>query len=513
MRRRAVVVLLLLATACAPGEQSGATNTETSTTLTAFTSVTTTTTVRAPTTTTVAEEPTTTMRRPVILDYSPTVSDIGALAFLASHPSLELIGVTLPGTGESHCEPGVAHTRGVLTMLGLGDLPVACGPEEPLSGFNAFPTSWRVASDSMGLPVASPNETASAPDLIARLVASSPAPVDLIAVGPLTNVALALRADPDLVDGLAGITIMGGAVDVPGNVVRNDVAEWNIWVDPTAAGVVFSAGVPVTLVPLDATNHLPSGRIFYESLDAAATTPAASLVRDVWSDNTAWIDNRDGFFYFWDELAAAVLVDESIVTFEERSLVVDDEERETKGWTREDSAGNPVRVAVSADRLGFEQLFLDTLTGGSADLGYVTPTDDELDYLEALVGIEGSATAAMDAIFAEAEDALPATTDDEQAFLEIVAVVLPAIFDGPWQVRLEALNGLDVPDRLRRAHESYVAALQDFADAEATALEALGEGDFEAFAALLGRLATACGELQTEADLRLVVVSFQCPEA
>ncbi|MFQ5558807.1 MAG: hypothetical protein ACE5GB_15035, partial [Acidimicrobiales bacterium] len=57
-------------------------------------------------------------RRPVILDYSPTVSDLGALAFLASHPGLRLVGVTLPGTGESHCGPGIAHTRGVLEDLG-----------------------------------------------------------------------------------------------------------------------------------------------------------------------------------------------------------------------------------------------------------------------------------------------------------------------------------------------------------------------------------------------------------
>lgn len=505
----ALAVLAVLAVSCAPAEPgSGPASSTTSRPTTTSAQVETT----ATTSSTTTGAPVSTQRA-VILDYSPTVSDLGALAFLASHPDLELIGVTLPGTGESHCEPGVAHTRGVLTALGLGDVPVACGPEEPITGFNAFPTSWRLASDAMDLPVGSPNETLSAPDLLSRLVESSPTPVELVAVGPLTNLAVALRSDPDLVDGLAGITIMGGAVDVPGNVFRNGVGEWNIWVDPTAAGVVFASGAPITLVPLDATNHLPSSRIFYESLDASATTPAAELVRDVWSDNGDWIDNRDGFFYFWDELAAAVLIDETIVTFEERSLVVDDLDRETKGWTREDPAGSVVRVAVAADRRSFEQLFLDTLTGGAAALGYITPTDDELGYLEALAEIEITTAAAIDALFEEAAEQLDGSIDDEDSFLDVVAVALPAIFAGPWQDRLATLNGLDVPPGLRSAHESYLVALGDFAAARSLALEALGGGDFEAFAALFAPVATSCLQLQAEIDVRLVPLSLECPEA
>jgi inosine-uridine nucleoside N-ribohydrolase len=505
MRMTISVALAVLAVSCAPGETSSAPSTTTTVSAPAPS-----TTASPATTSTTTAAPQVSPRRPVVLDYSPTVSDLGALAFLASHPDLELIGVTLPGTGESHCEPGVAHTRGVLTALGLGDVPVACGPEEPVTGFNAFPTSWRVASDEMDLPEAPPNEFDSAQDLIGRLVDSATRPVELVAVGPLTNVALALQSDPSLVEGLAGITIMGGAVDVPGNVFRNDVAEWNIWVDPTAAGVVLASGAPVTLIPLDATNHLPSGRVFYESLDDAAATPAAELVRDAWAANGDWIDNRDGFFYFWDELAAAVLIDESIVTFEERSLVVDDEERETKGWTREDPEGSPVRVAVSADRLGFEQLFLDTLVGEAAQLGYVTPTDDELGYLETLADIEATAAAAMDAIFAEA--AADVAVDEEETFLQVVALALPAIFAGPWEDRLDSLDGLDVPVGLRSVHVAYVAALREFAAAEIAASRALGSGDFEAFAALFGPVSVACTRLQAEADIRLVPLSLGCPE-
>ena len=190
-----------------------------------------------PATTRLTQPPVVDTRRPVILDYSPTVSDLGALVFLASHPDLRLIGVTLPGTGESHCEPGVSHTRGVLEQLGKGEVPVVCGPEDPVTGFNAFPTSWRIQSDEIGLPEATPNEKRTAPELISDLVRGETTAVEIVAVAPLTNLAVALRDDPGLAEMIAGITIMGGAVEVPGNVFRNEVGEWNIWVDPTAAGM------------------------------------------------------------------------------------------------------------------------------------------------------------------------------------------------------------------------------------------------------------------------------------
>ncbi len=372
-------------------------------------------------------------RRPVIFDYSPTVSDLGALAFLAAHPNLRLIAVTLPGTGESYCESGVARTRGVLTQLGLDDVPVACGPSEPLTGFHAFPTSWRVQSSEMDLPEVEPIETRSAVELIVDLVRSSDTPVEILAVGPLTNLALALEADPGIATDLAAITIMGGAVDVPGNVFRNDVAEWNIWVDPTAAGVVFASGAPVTLIPLDATNYLPTSPVFFAALEEGARAAAADLVLDVWRARPDWYENRDGFFYFWDELAAAVLIDESLVTFETRNLVVDDDLRGTKGWTREDPAGSPVRVALTADRLAFETLFLETIVGGPTDLGYLQATGDEVAYFGTIVEINMAFDAALEELLAATAAELGFSQDSlsDEEFLMVLGATLPEILDGP----------------------------------------------------------------------------------
>jgi hypothetical protein len=359
----------------------------------------------------------------------------------------------------------------------------------------------------MDLPEAAPNETRSAPELLASLIASAETPIEVVAVGPLTNLALALEADSSLVDGLAGITIMGGAVDVPGNVMRNEVAEWNIWVDPTAAGVVFASGAPVTLVPLDATNNLPTSRIFWESLDHVAQTPAATIVRDVWANSGVWIDNPGGF-YFWDELAAATLVDESLVTFETRRLVVDDETRENKGWTREDPTGTAVRVATSANRLAFEQLFLDTIVGSPAELGYIDPTLDEVEYLTSLAQIEKTATEGLDLIFEQAAAEVGSFEGDD--FFEVIAASVPAVFAGPWVDRMQALTELDVPASLVALHDAYLDVLVAVDGAQTEFAGLLESNDLEALELYLDPVLDACLRLQRAVDERLLDVHLGC---
>ena len=305
----------------------------------------------------------------VILDFSPTVSDMGALAFLATHPDVFLMAVTLAGTGETACEPGVAMTLGVLTFLGREDVPVACGQPDPIDGQNAFPDSWRLSPSDLGVQLGVPTDQRSASELIIELVRASPLPVDIVAVGPLTNLAVAFAVDPELPSMVGGITIMGGAIDVPGT-AGNELAEWNIWVDPVAASDVIRSGSPITLVPLDVTNRVPTGSVFFEALDQHSDAAAARFIRDLWLAQGEWAANRDGYYYFWDELAAAFLVDESLFTTVTRSLTVEISDPLAQGRTLPDATGSPVRVVTAVRRLAFEQLLLETLVGGPAELDY-----------------------------------------------------------------------------------------------------------------------------------------------
>src|SRR6185503_19334702 len=123
----------------------------------------------------------------------------------------------------------------------------------------------------------------SAVAVITRHLQSAEAPLVVVALGPLTNLAEALLATPQLASKIAMINIMGGALEVEGNLremirIDNPYAEWNTYIDPYAADVVFRSGAPITLVPLDATNQVPLTPEYYARLGAEAVTPAARFV-------------------------------------------------------------------------------------------------------------------------------------------------------------------------------------------------------------------------------------------
>jgi pyrimidine-specific ribonucleoside hydrolase len=210
-----------------------------------------------------------------------------------------------------------------------------------------------------------PATTSSAVELLIASIQSSPEKISLLTLGPLTNVAEALQAAPSLTSSVEMIYVMGGAVEVAGNVgasgvgIENDVAEWNMYVDPHAAAIVVGAGAPVTLIPLDATNHAPVTLDFYHRLQRDHATPEAAFVYDMLTRQRDFIES--GGYYFWDPLAAAILTDESLATIETRRLTVVEAEGPESGRTQIGENGAAVRVAVSADGARFEQIFLDAL--------------------------------------------------------------------------------------------------------------------------------------------------------
>jgi inosine-uridine nucleoside N-ribohydrolase len=294
-----------------------------------------------------------------------------AILYLLQRPDVSIKAITVSGSGETHCEPGIQHARGLVALGGGGDIPVACGREKPLQGSHTFPKSWREAADSLlGLSLPQTATSASkqtAVELLTSAIQSSPEKVVLLTLGPLTNVAEALQTTPSLVNNLKMIYIMGGAVDVPGNIaisgvgIDNKVAEWNIYVDPHAANVVFKSGAPVTLVPLDATIHALLTASFYERIKDTHSSPEATFVFDLLTKNYGMIES--GQYYFWDPLSAAISSDESLATYQTMNLAVVEEEGPESGRIIKSTSNGSVRVAVHADGPRFEQIFLQTLNG------------------------------------------------------------------------------------------------------------------------------------------------------
>jgi inosine-uridine nucleoside N-ribohydrolase len=293
-----------------------------------------------------------------------------AILYLLGRSDVDVKAITVAGTGEARCPAGTRNALDLVALAGRPAVPVACGRETPLAGDHAFPTEWRDRVDrllGLTLPENSGQVSGeSAVELLIRIIRGSPRKVHLVALGPLTNVAEALQAEPALAENLEMITVMGGAVRVAGNVgpssdIENDVAEWNIYVDPQAAAEVFRSGAPVTLVPLDATNHVPLSMDFYRRLQRDRTTSVAEFAYRVLAAQEENV--RSGFYYFWDPLAAALATEAGLGTFEEVPVVVVEEEGAESGRTLESEGGSIIRVAMTADRERFETLFLDAVNG------------------------------------------------------------------------------------------------------------------------------------------------------
>lgn len=304
---------------------------------------------------------------PVIVDGDFGPDDMMALLYLTQEPEVHIAAVTVTGTGLAHCPEGAENAAAVLAHLGREDIPVACGEQETLGDGNAFPEEWRQGADGLaaqlGLPASDLDPGTDAVALIVETITSSPEPVRLLALGPLTNLALALGASPEVAGNIEHLYIMGGALDVPGSVPPYMTAEWNIWVDPRAASEVLQSGVPITLVTLDATNDVPATRFFYEALEAQGKSAASALLYRYLSANQGILEG--GTYFFWDPLAAVTLVHPDVVHTESRSVAVVESPGSDEGATVESDDGVQVEVAVGADRSRFEQLFLTALNDGT----------------------------------------------------------------------------------------------------------------------------------------------------
>lgn len=312
----------------------------------------------------------------LVVDTDLAPDDLVALAFLLSSPDVDVRAVTVSGTGEVRCPAGLAVARGLLALTGDNDVPVACGRTTPLDGDREFPQGWRDAADDgwgLGLPpVTSPPTERSAVDVLIDVLEQGPATV--VTLGPATNLAEVLRASPELVDHVESIVMMGGAVDVPGNVFdegpQPPVAEWNFYVDPTAAAEVLASGAPIRLVGLDATNLVPVSGDLIDLLRVNSHTPAASFVL------TALLNNPqvyEGGAYFWDPLAAASVLDLDVLSFDETPLSVVVGEDPEAGRTRRADGGILVDVGVDVDTSAFELLLVRTLDGVPRDAAPTAP--------------------------------------------------------------------------------------------------------------------------------------------
>ena len=315
---------------------------------------------------------------PVVVDTDGGSDDAMALLYLLQRSDIAVLGITVSGTGIVHCDPGVANVAGLVELAAPGaDIPIACGAEQPLAGDRAFPDVWREQADGRygGIFPAgtTPGSPVSATDVLASVVDSSAQPVTVLTLGPLTNLAAAITARPDLVSHIAEVVVMGGAFDVGGNVALDDEpaaasAEWNIYVDPAAAQVVLDSDAAVTFVPLD--SQVPIDLFDVRALGRQATTPAGRAVARLLASSPFFLSDQ---FALWDPLAAAAVADPGAFSFSSRAahvLLSGPESGRTVSGT-----GRPVRLARPTERETFLTAFLGTLAGLGRPLEISTDPD------------------------------------------------------------------------------------------------------------------------------------------
>lgn len=222
----------------------------------------------------------------VIFDTDPGVDDALALLYLHKHAQIDLIGVTTT-FGNASVE-STTHNALYLKQAWGFAAPVARGAGGPLQP-EATPEAWPVhihGHNGLGnYPMPAELDVAAdarpAHQLIIDLVRAHPGEVTLVAVGRMTNLALALRQAPDIAGLVRGVVLMGGAFHVNGNITP--AAEANIWGDAEAADVVFTTDWPVTAIGLDVTTRVEMNRDGLDTL-AALGGADAELVRALSQD-------------------------------------------------------------------------------------------------------------------------------------------------------------------------------------------------------------------------------------
>jgi purine nucleosidase len=288
-------------------------------------------------------------RIPLVLDVDTGTDDALALAYAIASPEIELVAITTVA-GNVDVEKTTANTLSVLDWLGAGDVSVHRGASRPLVrphrdaiyfhdegglGGARLPTSTRSIGPDRG------------PAALIRLARQRPGELTLVALGPLTNLAIALNVEPRLPELLKSVVIMGGAYSVPGN--TTPTAEFNILVDPEAANQVFAASFPtLTAVGLDVTEQVALTRDDWNAVNTGSSLPrTATLLREVGGSAFSKL-GRDQFALH-DPLSVAVAIDPSLIVVRELAIAVDTVEPEL-GRTRITGPGT-VRVAASVDSL------------------------------------------------------------------------------------------------------------------------------------------------------------------
>ena len=292
----------------------------------------------------------------LVIDTDPGVDDAHALMLAFAHPDADVVALTTVN-GNVPVDKTTANACTILDVLGA-DVPVYAGCSRPLIAVPHHAGDFH-GKDGLGDAGYGPSTRAVAGEhavhALVRLANDAPGELTLVAIGPLTNVALAVRLDPALPSKYKRLVVMGGAIRGMGN--TTPAAEFNFYADPEAAAIVFEAWPELTLVSWETT--LAHG-VSAAQLDAlmTAATPRGEFYRRTSVNTVAYLEHVVGSRVMFepDLLAVAVAIEPDIVTQAEvHAVQIELAGQHTRGhsavdwWNRSGAAPN-VNLVLEMDR-------------------------------------------------------------------------------------------------------------------------------------------------------------------
>lgn len=275
------------------------------------------------------------MPRKIIIDTDPGVDDTMAIFFALQSPDLDVVGLTTI-FGNVHTALATTNALRLLEIAGRSDIPVAHGADDPLVVPFGGPVPFVHGDDGQGNAFLPPPKGKPlgipAARFIVEQVMAAPGEVTLVPVGPLTNIALALRLEPRIAEAVREVVLMGGNALCPGN--ATPTAEANIHNDPEAADVVFGAPWPVTMVGLDVTHQvlLSDAQLAAFGQMSGALGPHVARILPHYRDFFRRVSGIDGI-YVHDSSAIAYLIEPSLFRTEAWPLRVDTTQGISRGKT------------------------------------------------------------------------------------------------------------------------------------------------------------------------------------
>jgi purine nucleosidase len=305
------------------------------------------------------------MTKPLIHDHDGHVDDMLSCMLLWLSDAVELLAVGVTN-GDCYVDQAFEAMVKIATFLNLEGTELAMSEEDMP---HPFPDNWRRESYIINeLPIFSENDLRKpyqqgkyrkSDTVFSDCLLHSRRPVTIVTTAPLTNIAAVLRDQPELKKNIDEFVIMGGAINVPGNVEEaghDGSAEWNIYSDPLAFKTILDTGAPIKLITLDVTNELPVTSEWLQRLDEQSHKSRASLLAAKLFSLVKGLR-----YYFWDTVTAAAAIKPDLFTFKEMKIDVSTQGKNAGKTSTSLFGGRKIQVATQVQKQGFEDLLLSIL--------------------------------------------------------------------------------------------------------------------------------------------------------